>query len=184
MQTLILASLLFFMVLATDPKLPGQDAKQYSIRSVSPHSETQASSNWVDRENEQYRIDTFEKGVLFGQQFYYGKLKEGYLLEHHTDKITCRKYNDDGAVDQLKTWNSLKYVGIGPSVHNSSIRCHVWNQGTVWHACSQYSTVEGNIPYEFACMTTTMSLYKDFKVGPSAIPKGIFDFPIDKKGCK
>ncbi len=172
------------LVLATDPKRPGDGVKQYFIRTAKnadEHHQTQVIKNWVDREKELYRIDIHDKGVLFGQQFYNGKSNEGYLIYYYTGTPTCRIYNQKA--DILENWNDNKYAGIGHSITYPNLECYMWS-GTGENICTEFASVKDNIPVEVACRGVVMSLYKDFKTGPDSIPKNTFDLPIDKNICQ
>jgi hypothetical protein len=173
--------LLLSATLSVDPSPPYPT--QYSLSTAKPGSrQFMVITNWVDRLADFYRIDTYADGELLFQLFFLGDEQTGYDIDWRKGDPKCTIYNN--RPDILKEWHdNMTYIGKTLS-HIDGIECNLWNLTGRSYIVSNLASVKDNIPIEVWSNAVVASLYKNFTVGPAAVPKHVFNLPIKREICK
>lgn len=182
-KTLVLFSFIYGILLAGDPTPP--NPKQFMIHAGKPKGSPQieVTTNYVDRFAELFRIDVHNKGRLTEQAFYYGAKKMGYLIYYDHNPPRCQKTKENDA-DMLAEWQTLPYSGKTKSIYHPEIECNMWNKTVESWTWSYLASVKDNTPIEIDDNSILISVFTNYTVGPSVVPKSVFNLPVPEDTCK
>ena len=182
-KTLFLLSLLYGSLIAQTPTPP--NPQQFTITAGKSEGSPQieVTTNYVDRPAGLFRIDVTNEGTLTEQAFYYATSKTGYLIYYDKSPPRCEKTRENDA-DMLSEWQTLSYAGKTRAISNRGIECNMWNQTVQSWTWSYLSSVKDNTPIEILDNSILISVFRNYTVGPSAVPKGVFDLPVPQNRCK
>ncbi|CAF3324452.1 unnamed protein product [Rotaria socialis] len=179
-KTLILVSLVSEVFLIEIPTPP--NPKQFTITAGKPTGAPQieVTTNYVDRFADLFRIDVTNEGRLTEQAFYDGGKKTGYLIYYDENPPRCTKSNENDA-DMLEEWQTLSYAGKTKSISKPHIECNMWNKTVQSWTWSYLASVKDNTPIEILDNSILISVFTNYTVGPSVVPKSVFDLPVPER---
>ena len=141
------------------------------------------TTNYVDRLAQLFRIDVTNDGELFEQSFYYGSQKAGYIIYYDENPPRCVQTSENDA-DMLAEWQTLSYSGKTHSILNPKLECNMWNKTVESWTWSYLASTKDNKPVEILDNSILISVFQNYTVGPSAVPKKVFELPVPKSSCK
>jgi hypothetical protein len=141
------------------------------------------TTNYVDRLADLFRIDVNNEGDLYEQAFYYGANKTGYIIYYDKSPPECMKIKYNYA-DMLAEWQTLSFAGKTRSVTDPRIECNMWNKTTQQWTWSYLASIDDNRPIEILDNSILVSVYKNYTIGPSVVPKDVFELPVHEASCK
>jgi hypothetical protein len=182
-KTLLLLSLLYNVLLGQPPIPP--NPQQFVIHAGKPKGAPQieVTTNYVDRLAGLFRIDVINEGRVTQQAFYYADKKIGYDIDYDRNAAQCTKTKENYA-DMLAEWQTLSYAGKTKAISNPKLECNMWNKTVQSWTWSYLSSVKGNIPIEILDNSILISIFTNYTVGPSVVPKRLFDLPVPEDSCK
>lgn len=182
-KTIILLSLLYNGLLGQTPTPP--NPQQFTIHAGKSKGspQIQVTTNYVDRLAGLFRIDVNNMGPLTEQAFYYAENKTGYLIYYDQSPPKCNKINENYA-DMLAEWQTLSYAGKTKAISHPNLECNMWNKTVQSWTWSYLASVNGNIPIEILDNNILISIYTNYTVGPSVVPKSVFELPVPEDTCK
>ncbi|CAF3665366.1 unnamed protein product [Rotaria sp. Silwood1] len=182
-KTLILFSLVYEALLIQVPTPP--NPQQFTITAGKPKEAPQieVTTNYVDRFADLFRIDVTNEGHLTEQAFYYGAKKTGYLIYYDQSPPKCTKTSENDA-DMLQEWQTLSYAGKTKSITPPHIECNMWNKTVQSWTWSYLASVKDNTPIEILDNSILISVFTNYTVGPSVVPKSVFKLPVPESRCK
>lgn len=183
-KAFILLSLVYNIgVLGETPTPP--NPQQFKIHAGKPGSGQQyeVTTNWVDRLEGLFRIDVNDDERLVQQAFYFETQKIGFDIDYYDGSPKCTKTKENYA-DMLADWQKLPYSGKTTAISHRGLECNMWNQTDQSWTWSYLASVKGNIPVEILDNSILISIFTNYTVGPSAVPKHLFDLPVPVASCK
>lgn len=184
---IVLHSLFVLLVIViVDGQVPTPpNPQQFTITAGKPKGGRQfmVTTNYVDRLADLFRIDVTNDGELFEQAFYYGSQKTGYLIYYDTNPPQCKKTKENDA-DMLAEWQTLSYAGKTHSIIHPKLECNMWNKTVDSWTWSYLASVKDNTPVEILDNSILISVFQNYTVGPSAVPKKVFELPVPQSSCK
>ncbi len=182
-KTLLLFSLLYNVLLGQTPIPP--NPQQFVITAGKPKGSPQieVTTNYVDRLAGLFRIDVTNEGRVTGQAFYYATKKIGYDINYSENSAECTKTKENYA-DMLQEWQTLSYAGKTKAISHPSLECYMWNKTVQSWTWTYLASVKNNIPIEILDNTILISIFTNYTVGPSVVPKRIFNLPVPEDTCK
>ncbi|CAF1169860.1 unnamed protein product [Adineta steineri] len=182
-KTLILFSFIYNIHLASVPTPPNPNQFMIHAGKSKDSPQIQVTTNYVDRFAQFFRIDVHDEGRLTQQAFYYGTNKTGYDINYDKNPPQCDKINENYA-DMLADWQTLSYAGRTKSVSEPHIECNMWNQTSQSWTWSYLASVNNNTPIEILDNSVLISVFTNYTIGPSVVPKSVFYLPVPEHTCK
>jgi hypothetical protein len=141
------------------------------------------TTNWVDRLAGLFRIDVNDDDLLIQQAFYYATQKVGYDIIYDEGSPQCTKTRENYA-DMLAEWQTLSYAGKTRAISHRGLECNMWNKTVQSWTWSYLASVKNNTPIKILDNSVLISIFTNYTVGPSAVPKHLFDLPVPVSSCK
>jgi len=113
----------------------------------------------------------------------YEQNKIGYDINYQKNSTECTKTKENYA-DMLHEWQTLSYAGKTKSLTDPNFECNMWNKTVQDWTWSYLASVKTNRPIEVLDNSILISIFTDYALGPSFVPKTIFDLPIKEDTCK
>lgn len=182
-KILLLLSLVYESLLLRVPTPP--NPKQFTITAGKPKGAPQieVTTNYVDRFAQLFRIDVTNEGRMTEQAFYYGTNKTGYLIYYDHNPPRCTKTNENDA-DMLEEWQTLSYAGKTKSITPPHLECNMWNKTDQSWTWSYLASINDNTPIEILDNSILISVFTNYTIGPSVVPKSVFVLPVPEHHCK
>jgi hypothetical protein len=181
-KTLLIFSILYY-VLGQTPTPP--NPQQFVITAGKPKGgpQIEVTTNYVDRLAGLFRIDVTNEDHLSGQAFYYVAKKIGYDIDYDGNSYKCTKTKENYA-DMLADWQTLSYAGKTKAISHPGLECNMWNQTDQSWTWSYLASVKNNTPIEILDNSVLISVFRNYTIGPSVVPKSVFNLPVPENTCK
>ena len=182
-KILFLWSCVYAVAAAQTPAPPNPQQFTITAGKSSGSPQIEVTTNYVDRLAGLFRIDVTNEGVLAEQAFYYEASKTGFLIYYDESPPKCTKTRENDA-DMLREWQTLSYAGKTKAISQRGVECNMWNETVQSWTWSYLASVKDNSPIEILDNSILISIFRNYTVGPSAVPKSVFELPVPQKRCQ